>query len=130
VERDVQLRIDLASPVPVYRQIVETLRTYLVEDAIVAGDVLPSVRTLAAELGVHFNTVAQAYRELATEGWVDVSHGKTVKVLERSEPQKADKAAVDRFRTRMRRLIAEARAQGIAPHTVSSELKALAEALK
>ena len=130
MERDVQLRIDLASPVPVYRQIVETLRTYLVEDAIVAGDVLPSVRTLAAELGVHFNTVAQAYRELATEGWVDVSHGKTVKVLERSEPQKADKAAVDRFRTRMRRLIAEARAQGIAPHTVSSELKALAEALK
>jgi GntR family transcriptional regulator len=130
VKRDVQLRIELASPVPAYRQIVDALRTYLVEGTIVPGDVLPSVRHLAGELGIHFNTVAQAYRELAEEGWLDVSHGKSVKVLKRYAPRQRDSAAVERFRTRIRRLIAEARAQGIARRTVSSELKTLAEGIK
>jgi len=128
--RDVRLQIDFASPAPAYRQIVEALRTYLVEGAIVPGDVLPSVRRLAAELGIHFNTVAQAYRELAEEGWLDVSHGKAVKVVERNAPRQPDEDAVERFRTRLRRLIAEARAQGIARHTLSSELNALAEGIK
>jgi DNA-binding transcriptional regulator YhcF (GntR family) len=131
VARDVQLRIDLASPAPVYRQIVEALRTFLVEGAIVPGDVLPSVRHLAADLGVHFNTVAQAYRTLAAEGWVEVSHGKPVKVVERqARRRQADSAAVERFRTRIRSLIAEARAQGIERHTVSSELKTIAKGIK
>jgi DNA-binding transcriptional regulator YhcF (GntR family) len=130
VTRNVQLRIDLASPVPVYRQIVEALRTYLVEGRIVPGDILPSVRCLAAELGIHFNTVAQAYRELAGEGWLEVSHGKSVKVVERRAQCQADSATVARFRTRIRSLIAEARAQGIAHQTVSSELKTLAEGIK
>jgi DNA-binding transcriptional regulator YhcF (GntR family) len=130
VARDVQLRIDLASTAPVYRQIVEALRTHLVEGAIVPGDVLPSVRHLAADLGIHFNTVAQAYRELADEGWLEVSHGKAVKVVERHAKQQADSAAVERFRTRIRSLVAEARAQGIARHTVSTELKTLAEGIK
>ena len=112
---------------PVYRQIVEALRTYLVEGAIVPGDALPSVRTLAGDLAIHFNTVAQAYRQLADEGWLDVSHGKTVKVVERQPRRAPDGEVVERFRTRIRSLVAEARAQGIARQTVSSELKTLAE---
>jgi GntR family transcriptional regulator len=128
--RDVQLKIDVASPVPVYRQIVEAFRMYLVDGKIVPGDVLPSVRCLAADLGIHFNTVALAYRELASEGWLEVSRGKSVKVVERHGQQKADCAAVGRFRNRIRSLIAEARMQGIARHTVSSELKMLAEGVK
>jgi len=127
VAGDVQLRIDVDSPVPVYRQIVEALRTWLVEGTIVAGDALPSVRSLAGDLGIHFNTVAQAYRELAEEGWLDVSHGKAVRVVERQARRQPDGVAIERFRTRIRSLIAEARAQGITPHTVSSELRALAE---
>ncbi|HZU27622.1 MAG TPA: GntR family transcriptional regulator [Bryobacteraceae bacterium] len=130
MERDVQLRIELASPVPVYRQIVEALRTYLVEGTLVPGDVLPSVRSLAGDLGIHFNTVAQAYRELAEEGWLDVSHGKSVRVIEREAPRENDEAAVEQFRTRIRRLIAEARAQGMTSHVVARELNALAGGLK
>ncbi|MGE5645085.1 MAG: GntR family transcriptional regulator [Acidobacteriota bacterium] len=128
--RPVQLRIDLASPVPAYRQIVEALRTHLVEGAIVPGDTLPPVRRLAGELGIHFNTVAQAYRELAAEGWVEVSHGKPVRVVERETPRQAGSDAVERFRARIRGLIAEARAQGIARRTVLSEIRTLAEGIK
>ena len=58
---DVQRGIDLASGVPVYRQNAEAVRTYLVNGTIVPGDVLPSVRGLAADLGIHCNPAAQAY---------------------------------------------------------------------
>jgi GntR family transcriptional regulator len=59
------LRIDLASPTPVYRQIVDSLRALLVGGAFAPGDRLPTVREIAIDLGVHHNTVAEAYRLLA-----------------------------------------------------------------
>jgi DNA-binding transcriptional regulator YhcF (GntR family) len=129
VSRNAPISIDLASPVPVYRQIVEAVRTLLVEGELRPGDELPSVRRLAAELGIHFNTVAQAYRELAEEGWLEVSHGRAVRVVERAVPVRADAEAVERFRLRLRRLAAEARAQGLGVRAVARELRALAEGM-
>ena len=54
---------------------------------VVAGTVLPSVRRLAIDSGVHFNTVAEAYRTLAQEGWLDLHHGsEAATVVERDQP--------------------------------------------
>ena len=58
------LRIDLASRVPVYEQIANGLRAELVSGEFNPGEKLPTVRTLAIDLGVHHNTVAEAYRQL------------------------------------------------------------------
>jgi GntR family transcriptional regulator len=60
------LRIDLASSVPVYEQIANGLRAELVSGQFSPGDKLPPVRMLALDLGVHHNTVAEAYRQLAS----------------------------------------------------------------
>ena len=57
-----RIRIDLNSPVPATRQIADGLRVELVEGRLKPGTDLPSVRRIAMELGVHFNTVAEAYR--------------------------------------------------------------------
>ena len=62
--------INLSSPTPVYRQIAHDLRRHLVEQRLKPGDLLPPIRQLALDLGVHFNTVALAYRLLADEGWL------------------------------------------------------------
>jgi DNA-binding transcriptional regulator YhcF (GntR family) len=55
-----RIQIDLDSTTPVNRQIVDQLRLQLVAGGIRPGDALPSVRRLAIDLGVHFNTVADA----------------------------------------------------------------------
>jgi len=93
------------------------------------GDVLPSVRRLAVDLGVHFNTVADAYRTLADEGWLDVAQGRSVRVLARVTPS-ADPQARDLFRQRLRQLVADARARGVSSAGLVRELTAMAERMK
>lgn len=124
-----QIRIDLASALPVYRQLVEQLRSYLVEGVVKPGDQLPSVRRLALDLGIHFNTVAQAYRSLGEEGWLEVSHGRPVRVLSRRTPA-ADPEALENFRRQLRHLVAEARAGGISPQRIGRELRLHAEGVE
>jgi len=76
------LQVDAASPVPIYAQIVAQVRAGVAAGALLAGDPLPSVRQLAAELRINPNTVAQAYRELEREGLAYVQRGQGTFVAE------------------------------------------------
>jgi DNA-binding transcriptional regulator YhcF (GntR family) len=87
------------------------------------------VRQLAADLGVHFNTVAEAYRLLAEQGWLDLRRGRGAAVVDRKTPR-ANSAAANRFSQRLRELIAEVRAGGISPAAIARELRQLAEGLE
>ena len=124
-----KIRIDLDSAAPVTRQIVDHLRTLLVEGAIAPDDTLPSVRRLAIDLGVHFNTVADAYRTLAEEGWLEISHGRGVRVRKRQAPR-PDQETLATFRRRLRQLVAEMRAQGLSSAVIARELASLLEVVK
>jgi GntR family transcriptional regulator len=127
--RNAQIRIDLDSSEPAYRQISSQLRTLFVEGALVPGDALPPVRKLAMDLAVHFNTVAEAYRLLAEEGWLDVGHGRNARVVERRAP-KTSEAGVETHRRKLRQLLAEMRASGVSASRVRKELETLIEAME
>src|SRR5580658_7519185 len=101
------LRIDPQSSVPVYRQIVDGLRILLVGGELQPGQQLPPVRRLAMDLGVHFNTVAEAYRTLAGEGWLEITRRSGAQVVSRKTPPKPDSEASEGFRRRLRGLVAE-----------------------
>lgn len=124
------IRIDLASPTPAYRQIVDALRVLLVDGALAPGAQLPSVRRLALELGVHFNTVGEAYRELAAEGWVDLRHGSGATVINRGKQPAASAQRVSDFRARLRALVAQMRAEGVPASRIAAELTTALEDLK
>jgi DNA-binding transcriptional regulator YhcF (GntR family) len=130
MKRPLTVRIDLDSTVPTYRQIVDALRAHLVDGQLTPGDLLPSVRRLALELGIHFNTVAQAYRELADEGWLHLKHGRRAIVLPRCVPPSASRGTQRHFERRLRELVAEMRAGGLSPAAIASDLLSLAERLK
>jgi len=120
-----RIRIDLASGAPVVRQIADQLRVLLVEGALKPGTALPSVRRVAIDLGVHFNTVAEAYRQLAEEGWLDLKHGRAAMVVERAMPAAANHKVAD-FRQRLRQLISQMRAAGLPMEKIVDELLAQA----
>jgi len=124
------LRVDLDSPIPVYRQIVDALRLELVNGSFAPGDQLPPVRQLAMDLGIHFNTVAEAYRILSEEGWLDLKRRRGAVVIARAKPGRPEPETSGQFIRRLQELVAEGRAQGLAPQQIARELKVLAEGLK
>jgi GntR family transcriptional regulator len=124
-----RLRVDLTSSTPVLRQIADQLRVLLVEGALAPGTALPPVRRMAVDLGVHFNTVAEAYRQLAAEGWLDLRHGSGARVVERTAPA-ATRQNVQDYQQRLRQLISQMRAQGVPAARIAAELRALAEGIE
>jgi DNA-binding transcriptional regulator YhcF (GntR family) len=127
--RNPRIRVDPASVIPVVRQITDSLRVLLVEGQLVPGTTLPSVRRLAIELGVHFNTVAEAYRQLAAEGWLDLKHGRSAVVVRRVVPAVRNDAWTEEFRNRLRGIMAQMRSQGISAASIAAELRAMAKAV-
>jgi GntR family transcriptional regulator len=116
------IKINPDSPVAAMRQIVDALRVELVEGRLKPGDSLPSVRRAAIDLGLHFNTVAEAYRQLAEEGWLELKHGRSAKVADRQQPR-ATRQTVEGYRQRLRELVSQMRAAGIPEDSIVSELK-------
>lgn len=66
----VAVTVDLRSAVPVYEQIRSRIAGFIGAGVLVPDERLPSVRALAADLGVAVNTVARAYTELEAAGLV------------------------------------------------------------
>lgn len=75
------LTIDLASEVPIYMQIRNAIVTGIASGTLQDGDLLPSVRSLGAEIGVNLHTVNKAYRLLQSEGFIEIlrNHGTVVR---------------------------------------------------
>lgn len=123
------LRLDLSSRTPAYEQIVRGIRTLLVAGRLSPGSALPTVRELAMDLGVHHNTVAEAYRLLADEGWLDLRRGRGALVVDRPAA-KAPPDARAVFGRRLRELAAEAITEGLSRPILAQELLALAAKLR
>ncbi|SRR5579883_2049082 len=115
------LRIDLASRTPVYEQIASAIRAELVAGRYRPGERLPTVRILAIDLGVHHNTVAQAYRELAAEGWLDLRRHRGAVVRDRDRPSVRPNTA-DTFSKPLRELVARALADGLPRKSLVREM--------
>lgn len=93
----------------------------LVAGSFRAGDQLPTIRQLAVDLGIHPNTVAEAYRLLAEEGWVDLRRRRGASVLERATPEPTPEVA-DLFGRRLGELVAEAVAAGVPTGDLAARL--------
>jgi GntR family transcriptional regulator len=124
----VELRDD--SPVPAYRQIADGLRRHLVEGRLKPGDLLPPIRQIAIDLGIHFNTVAQAYRLLGDEGWLDLRRRRGAMVVERGLPPKLNRARTDGLMRRLSELTAELRTAGVPQAQIAMALRRLAKDLE
>jgi GntR family transcriptional regulator len=69
------ISIDLKSGVPIYRQIIDHVKSGIATGNLGPGDRLPTVRQLAVDLSVNPNTVSRAYNELELTGLVETHMG-------------------------------------------------------
>src|SRR5437764_15436665 len=68
-------RLDLASGVPVYRQIIDQVLGGMAAGTLAPGTQLPTVRQVAVDLAINPNTVVRAYRELEIRGVLETQQG-------------------------------------------------------
>ena len=76
-----QIAIDLLSKIPIYVQIIDQIKHMIATGDLRPGDQLPTVRQLATDLRVNFNTIARAYRMLDEKGLISTQHGRGTYIL-------------------------------------------------
>lgn len=98
------LELDFRSGLPIYTQIVEQVQTQVASGILQPGDQLPTVRALAEELRVNFNTIARAYRILDEARIISTQQGRGTFITEVPSPgvtaklrQKALQALTERY---------------------------------
>jgi len=102
------LQIDFRSGLPIYTQIVNQVQAQVVAGVLQPGDQLPTVRALAEELRVNFNTVARAYRILDEARVISTQQGRGTYITEVPPPKVTEKLRKEALEELTQRFITEA----------------------
>jgi len=102
------LQIDFRSGLPIYIQIVNQVQAQIAGGILKPGDQLPTVRALAEELRVNFNTVARAYRMLDEARIISTQQGRGTYITEIPPPKVTEKLRKEALEALTQRYISEA----------------------
>lgn len=125
-----RIRIDADDRRPLYRQVADEIKALIARGELREHAALPSVRQVAADLGVNMNTIATAYRELEAEGLITVKHGSGAVVASRQ----SNATSLDDTRRTLRTVLTQLVLAGMKRNEIeavlSSELRALLKGVR
>jgi len=122
-----QVSIDLRSKIPIYIQIVEQIRQQVAAGGLPAGEQLPTVRQLAADLRVNFNTVARSYRLLDEAGLISTQQGRGTYVVGMPPASISGALRQETLHTLTRMYLTDAARLGLTPDEVAAAAQAMIE---
>jgi GntR family transcriptional regulator len=111
------IQIDFRSDMPITNQIVEQIQRLLSSGELKQNDQLPTVRALAQDLRVNFNTVARAYRILDEVGVISTQQGRGTFILEQPPPETNQRLRHESLEALARRYLAETKRLGFSRET-------------
>ncbi|MGN8887846.1 GntR family transcriptional regulator [Blautia sp. HCP28S3_G10] len=115
-----------SSMIPIYEQLMEQIKSQILESLLKEGEALPSVRALAGDLRISALTVKKAYDRLEEEGFVTTVHGKGTFVTA-SDKQLAAEARRKAVEDEFDRAIDRARAVGMSREEILDTVQLLLE---
>ena len=83
------ITINARLSIPIYLQIMDQIRQKVAAGELRQGDQLPTVRQLATDLGVNWNTVARAYRLLDKAGLISTQQGRGTYIWTKRFPRRS-----------------------------------------
>lgn len=119
-------QIDSRSTIPLYAQIATRIKVAIAAGDLSPGSGLPSVRQLAGQLRINPATVVQAYRELESEGFVEMRQGAGTFVRDLPE-QRREEERSQQATAFARRTLAEAGRLRISPRELQAALARIME---
>ncbi|MCG7346071.1 GntR family transcriptional regulator [Sporosarcina sp. ACRSL] len=106
------IQIEPTSEIPIYTQLANQLIELIATGKLQAAEVLPSVRSLAADLGVNMHTVNKAYHELERKNIIEIipKSGAVINSIATNGPSEVQ---MERIKLYMKPLIAESIVYGM-----------------
>ena len=102
------LHLDFRSGLPIYIQIMNQIESQVLGGFLQPGDQLPTVRAMASELRVNFNTVARAYRMLDEAHIISTQQGRGTYITEIPPPEVTERLRHETLEALARKYIGEA----------------------
>lgn len=122
-EKKLTLLLDFHSGLPIYTQIVNQVQSQLANGILKPGDQLPTVRALAEELRINFNTVARAYRILDEARIISTQQGRGTYITEIPPPETTKKLRNESLSELTQRFINEAIRLGFSEREISQMVR-------
>src|SRR5688572_11870621 len=121
--KKLMLHIDFRSGLPIYTQIVNQVQAQVASGSLKPGDQLPTVRALAGELRVNFNTVARAYRILDEAQIISTQQGRGTYITEIPPPRVRERLRKESLIALTQRYIGEAVRLGFSKDEINEMVK-------
>lgn len=122
-EKKLTLNLDFHSGLPIYTQIVNQIQSQLANGILKPGDQLPTVRALASELRVNFNTVARAYRILDEGRIISTQQGRGTYITEIPQPEVRERLRHEALAELTQRFVNEALRLGFSDREIRQTVK-------
>lgn len=121
--KKLMLQIDFRSGLPIYTQIVNQVQAQVAAGVLHPGDQLPTVRALAEELRINFNTVARAYRILDEARVISTQQGRGTYITEIPPPKVTERLRKESLAALTQRYISEAVRLGFTKEEISGMIR-------
>lgn len=109
---NVQIKLDFESDEPIYTQLTQQIITSIAKKELLPGERLPSVRALAADIGINLHTVNKAYQQLKQGGFILIHRQRGVVVNPDGTPH-ADQTYKEELLKKLHPFIAESICRGM-----------------
>ena len=106
------IQVDFESGVPIYMQLVDRIKQMVVNGQLQPGQQLPTMRQLATDLRINYNTVGRAYLILDQEGVISTQQGRGTYVTSRLDEGQIQKLRMGKLRSMLGQVIREAHVLG------------------
>ena len=123
------IQIEPESDIPIYAQLASQLIEAIARGKLVGGDALPSVRSLAADLGMNMHTVNKAYHELERKEIIRIvpKSGAIVNPISQDEIRGDH---LERISIVIKPIIAEAIVLGMKPESINKLISSIILSIK
>lgn len=115
-----QINLDFRSDIPIYLQVVEQVQDMVVRGELQPGDQLPTVRQLALDLRINFNTIARAYRILDEARLISTQRGRGTYILDRPSEETVRELREQGLEALTRRFLIEAARLGCSKEEIQA----------
>lgn len=122
------IQIDYRSEKPIYEQIIEQVKLYVIKGQLSPGDAIPSVRKMAQSLGVTPSTVAKAYQELERQKVIETIRAKGTFIAQ-NIPTGMKEDQMEKVRQHMKSEILELKRNGYSAEEVMNLAKEIYDSI-